>query len=145
MSLWQAKQLAASCRAHHFCALDLPRGNGSPKVVEYTLLVQAALSSALFFGAKIELLLSGIAIDPMRHQGMRSIERLLDRLPAVTLLALRHVALREIEIIDNSVGIGPLFAKIIVLSEMVVAERRVGDHQRLHGRGIFFHQVGNAR
>ncbi len=81
----------------------------------------------------------------MRHQGMRSIERLLDRLPAMTLLALRHVVLGEIEIIENSVGIRPLLEQIIVLEEMVVTEGRVRDHQRLHGRGIFFHQIGNAR
>src|SRR5216683_1895767 len=42
-------------------------------------------------------------------------------------------------------GIRPLLEKVVVLEEMVVAERRVGDHQRLHGRGIFFHQIGNAR
>jgi hypothetical protein len=87
--------------------------------------VQAALSSALFFGAKIEILLAGIAIDPMRHQGMRSVERLLDRLPAMTLLALRHVVLGKIQIIENSVGIRPLLEQIIVLEEMVVTEGRV--------------------
>ena len=76
---------------------------------------------------------------------MRSIERLLDRLPTMTFLALRHVVLGEIQIIENSVGIRPLLEQIIVLEEMVVTEGRVRDHQRLHGRGIFFHQIGNAR
>ena len=76
---------------------------------------------------------------------MRRIERLLDRLPAVALLALRHVALREIKIIENALGIRPLLEKVAVLEEMVVAERRMGDDQRLHGRGVFFHQIGNAR
>ena len=143
--LWQPKQLAASFRVQHFRALGRPRRNGSPQVVEYTFLVQAPFSSALFFGAKIEILLAGITIDAMRHQGMRSIECLLDRLPAVTLLALRHIALGEIQIIENSVSIRPLLEEIVVLEEMVVAERRVGNHQRLHGCGIFFHQIGNAR
>jgi hypothetical protein len=40
--------------------------------------VQAALLGTLFFGARIEILLAWIAIDAMRHQGMRRIERLLD-------------------------------------------------------------------
>ena len=56
-----------------------------------------------------------------------------------------HVVLGEIQIIENSVGIRPLLEQIIVLEEMVVTEGRVRDHQRLHGRGIFFHQIGNAR
>ena len=107
--------------------------------------MQAALAGALFLGAKVERLLAGIAVDAMRHQGMGGIERLLDRLAAVTLLALRHIALGEIEIIEDSLGVGPLLEQIVVLEEMVVAERGVGDHQRLHGRGVFLHQVGNAR
>src|SRR5207247_9546523 len=112
--LGQSKQLAPSFRAQRFCALDLPCRNGSPQVVEYTLLVLAALSSALFFRAKIEILLAWITFDSMRHQGMRSIECLLDRLPAVTLLALRHIALGEIQIIENSVSIRPLLEEIVV-------------------------------
>src|SRR5260370_906806 len=49
----------------------------------------------------------------------------------------RHVALREIKVIENALGIRPLLEKVVLLEEMIVAERRVGDHQRLHGRGIF--------
>ena len=62
---------------------------------------------------------------------MRRIERLLDRLPAVALLALRHVALREIKIIENALGIRPLLEKVAVLGEMVVAERRMRVIYRL--------------
>ena len=109
--LRQPEQLAAPFGIQQFCALDRPRRNGSPQVVECALLVQAALSGALFFRAKIELLLAGIAIDPVRHQGMRGIERLLDRELAVALLALRHVALGKIEIVENSLGVGPLLKR----------------------------------
>ena len=104
----------------------------------------AAFAGALFLGAQIELLLAGIAIDAVRHQRVRGIERLLDRQPAMPLLALRHIALGEVEIVQNAVGVGPLLEQIVVLEEMVVAERGVGDHQRLHGRGVFLHQIGNA-
>ena len=103
-----------------------------------------AFAGALFLGAQVELLLAGIPVDAVRHQRMRGIERLLDREPAIALLALRHIALGEVQIVENAVGVGPLPEQIIVLEEMVVAERGVRDHQRLHGRGIFLHQIGDA-
>ena len=118
--------------------------NGPPQIVERALLVQAALPGTLFLDAKIVFFLAGIAVDAVRHQGVRGIERPLDLDPAVPLLALRDIALGEIEIVENSVGVGPLPEQIVVLEKMIVAERRMGDHQGLHGRGIFFHQIGNA-
>ena len=99
----------------------------------------------LLLDAQIGLLLAGIAVDAMRHQRVRGIERLLDRQPAVALLALRDVGLGEFEIVENAVGIGPLLEQIVVLEEMVVAEGGVRDHQRLHGRGVLLHQIGDAR
>ena len=69
---------------------------------------------------------------------------LLDREPAVALLAMRDIALGEFEIVENAVGIRPLLEQIVVLEEMVVAEGGVRDHQRLHRRGVLLHQVGNA-
>ena len=143
--LRQSEQAAAPLGVQHSRALDRPGRHGPPQIVECALLVQAALSGALFFGAQIELLLAGIAIDPVRHQRVRGVERLLDREPAMPLLALRHIALGKIEIVENAFGVRPLLEQIVVLEEMVVAERRVGDHQRLHGRGVFLHQIGNAR
>jgi len=62
----------------------------------------------------------------MRHQGVRGVERLLDRQPAVPLLALRHVSLGKIQVIENSLGVRPLLEQIVVLEEMVVAERPRG-------------------
>src|SRR5260370_25992108 len=76
---------------------------------------------------------------------MRGIQRLLDFQPTMTLLALRHIALGEIEIIENSISVRPLLEQIVVLEEMVVAERRVSNYQCLHGRGVFLHQIGNTR
>jgi hypothetical protein len=73
------------------------------------------------------------------------IERLLDGDAAVALFALRDVALGELQIIQDAVGVGPLLEQVIVLEEVVMAERGMRDHKRLHGRRILFHQVGNAR
>ena len=75
---------------------------------------------------------------------MRRVERHFDRKPAMALLATGDIALGEIEIIEDAVGVGPLPEQVVVLEEMIVAEGGVRDHQRLHGRGVFFHQVGNA-
>jgi hypothetical protein len=80
----------------------------------------------------------------MRHQGMRGIESHLNREPAMALLATGDIALGEIQIIEDAVGVGPLPEQVVVLEEVVVAEGGVRDHQRLHGRGVFFHQVRNA-
>ena len=38
----------------------------------------------------------------------------------------------------------PLPEQVVVLEEVVVAESGVRDHQRLHGHGILFHEVGDA-
>ena len=63
----------------------------------------------------------------------------------MTLLAMGDVLLGEFEIVENAVGIGPLLEQIIVLEEMIVAEGGVRDHQRLHGRGVLLHQIGDTR
>src|SRR5258707_355752 len=107
-------------------------------------LVRAPLLGALLFCAKVELLLARISIDPMRHQGVSRVKRALDFLPAVTFLALRHVAFREVEIVENSLSIRPLLEEIVVLEEMVVTEGRVGDHQCLHRCRVFLHQIGDT-
>ena len=143
--LRQSEQRAAALDVQHGIGLGPPGRDGPPQVVERAFLVQAAFAGALLLVAQIELFLARIAIDPVRHQRMRGIERMLDRKAPVTLLALRHIAFCELEIVENAVGVGPLLEQIIVLEEMVVAEGGVRDHQRLHRRGVFLHQVGNAR
>ena len=142
--LRKAEQLAASFDVQQRFALDLAARNGPPQFVECALLVQAPLPGTLFLDTKIMFLLAGIAVDAVRHQGVRGVERPLDLGPAMPLLALRDIALGEIEIVENSVGVGPLLEQIVVLEKMIVAEGGMGDHQGLHGRGIFFHQIGNA-
>ena len=143
--LRQTEHLAAALDIQYRVALHRAGRNGAPQIVEGALLVGAAPARPLFLGAKIETLLAGIAIDAVRHQGVRGIERVLDRQPAMAFLAMRHVALGEFEIIENAVGVGPLLEQIVVLEEMIVAEGGMRDHERLHRRGIFLHQVGNAR
>jgi hypothetical protein len=78
------------------------------------------------------------------HQRVRRIERTLDGELAVMLLALRDIALREVEIIENPLRIRPLLEQVVVLEEMVMAEGSVRNHQRLHRRGVLLHQVGDT-
>src|SRR6202020_2184210 len=101
-------QLATPLGVEDLGALRRSRRHGTPQIVEHALLVLATLARAFFFGAKIEILLARITVDAMRHQGMRGIERDLDREPAIALLALGDIALGEIQIVEDTVGVGPL-------------------------------------
>ena len=76
---------------------------------------------------------------------MRRIENSLDVVPPVAILASRDVAFREGKIVENAFRIRPLPEQIVVLEEMIVAESRVRDDQRLHGHAVLFEQIGNAR
>ena len=76
---------------------------------------------------------------------MRRIEHRLHGLVAVSLLALRHVALGEAQVVDNVVGLRPHLELVIVLEEVVVPVGGMRDHERLHRHGIFFHDVADAR
>ena len=142
--LRQAEQRAAPLGAQRRRALGRAGRHRAPQVVERALVVVAALPGPLLLGAQVELLLAGIAVDAVRHQGMGGVQRLLDREPAVALLALRDIALGEVEIFENAFGVGPLLEQVVVLEEMIVAEGGMRDHQRLHRRGILLHQVGDA-
>ena len=75
---------------------------------------------------------------------MRGVERALDRGLAIALLALGDIALGEIQIFENALGVGPLLEEVIVLEEMIVAEGGVGDDQRLHRRRVLLHEIGDA-
>src|SRR5436305_177360 len=91
--LRQPQQLAPPFDVKRLWTLCRARRNGTPEIIERVLLVQTALSGASFFSTQIKLLFAGITIDSMRHQGVSGVQRLLDRLSAVTLLALGDIAL----------------------------------------------------
>src|ERR1700738_190996 len=84
-------------------------------------------------------------MDAVGHQRMRRIERASDGGETMALLALRDVALGEVEIVENPLGVGPRLEQVVVLEEVIMAERRMSDDERLHRRRVFLHQVGNAR
>ena len=85
-----------------------------------------------------------IAVHAVAHQRVGGVEHALDRGRAVALLALRDVVSGEFQIVQDAVGVGPLLEQIVVLEEMVMAERRVRDHQRLHRHGVLLHDVADA-
>ena len=85
------------------------------------------------------------AVDALPLQSVRRIDDALDGSRAIAILAIGNEALGKFQIIQDAAGIGPLLEGVIVLEKMIVAEGGVGNHQRLHGRGVFFHDVGNAR
>src|SRR5581483_9408468 len=77
--LRQPQELAPPLRVERFGALRKTGPNGPPQIVGHALLVPPAFLGAVFLGAKIEILLSRIAVDAMGHQRMRGVERDLDR------------------------------------------------------------------
>src|SRR5262249_19623147 len=143
--LRQSEQRAPALHAQLGGALARSGRDGAPQVVEHALLVAAALALALLLLAQIELLLAGIAVDAVCHQRVRRVERALDGDLAVALLALADVALGEVQVVENALGIGPQLVQVVVLEEMVVTERGMGDHERLHRRRVLLHEVGDAR
>jgi hypothetical protein len=84
-------------------------------------------------------------MDAVAAQGMRRVEDAFDRDLAVTLLASGDVVLGELEIRQDAFRIRPDPEQVVVLEEVVVAEGGMGDHQRLHGRRVLFHDVADAR
>ena len=83
-------------------------------------------------------------MDAMALQRVRGVEHALDLFLAITLLVLGDEAARELEIIENAVGVGPLLEDVIVLEEVAVAVAGVREHKRLHRRGVFLHDVDDA-
>jgi len=83
-------------------------------------------------------------MDAMIHQGMGGVEHPLDGVEAVAFLAPGNVTLGKVEIVENALCVGPLLEQIIILKEMVVAKPGMGEDQRLHGHGVFFHDINDA-
>lgn len=75
---------------------------------------------------------------------MGGVEDALDFVKTVFVLASRDIFLGEIQIREDAFGVRPLTEEIIVLEEMVVAEAGMRHHKRLHGHGVFFHEIGDA-
>ena len=85
----------------------------------------------------------GVAVDAVVLQRMRGVEHPLDRLQPVLFLALGDVVAGKAQIVEDAVGIGPLPEQVIVLEEVIVAERGMRDDQRLHGHGVLLHDVAD--
>ena len=78
-------------------------------------------------------------------QCVRRIQHALDLGRAIAVLAFRDIVLGEGEVIEDAVRVRPLLEDVIVLEEVVVAERRVRHHQRLHGGRVLFEKIDDAR
>ena len=75
---------------------------------------------------------------------MRGVQQAFDLRLAVALLAMGDIAAGEFQVVEDAVGIGPLLEDVVVLEEVVVAECRVRDHQRLHRGRVLLHDVADA-
>ena len=99
--------------------------HGAPQIVvrrlemSPPLLRPAALLGEIWLGAV------GVAIDTMILQRMRGVQHALHRFRPVPFLAFLHVVACEAQIIEDAVGVRPLPKQIIVLEEVIMAERSV--------------------
>ncbi|MOA10889.1 hypothetical protein D3C78_1307960 [compost metagenome] len=75
---------------------------------------------------------------------MAGIQPLLHGVQAMALLALGDEIPGVDQIVDDAARIRPHAEQVVVLEEAIVPIGRVGDHQRLHGGGVFLHQVADA-
>ncbi len=85
-----------------------------------------------------------VAVDTVRHQRMRRVEDAFDSRKTIALFALGNELLRIGQVVQDAIGPRPLSKQMIVLEKMVVAKRRVRDHQGLHRHRVFLHDVRNA-
>lgn len=85
-----------------------------------------------------------IAIDAVIHQRVAGVEQFFYFIHSVAFFTAGNVISGENQIIDDRTGIRPAPEEIIIFKKGVVAVTGVRHDQRLHGDGIFFHQVGNA-
>ncbi len=76
---------------------------------------------------------------------MAGVHELLHFTQAVAFFALGHVVLGIHQVVNDAGRVGPHAKQVIALEEAVVSVRGMGNHQRLHGGGVFLHQVADAR
>ena len=117
---------------------------GAPQVVDLLLGVGLAV---LALGQLLrQRLLAGpaVAVDAVVHQRVAAVNEGLDCVQSVLFLAVGHVLLGVDEVVDDRRRIGPHPEQIVALEEAVVAVGGMGNHQGLHGHGVFLHQVADA-
>ena len=120
-------------------------GYGAPQIVIGRLGMRPPLLGPAPLLGKVRLGAMGVAVDAVILQRMRGVENALDRLGPVPFLAFGDIIAGKAQIVEDAVGIGPLPEQIVVLEEMVMAERGMRHDQRLHRHGILFHDVADAR
>ena len=85
-----------------------------------------------------------VPVDAVVHQGVAGIEDFFHCIHAMAFLTFGDIVAGEHQVIDDGAGIGPGAEQVVAFEKGVVAVTGVGDHQRLHGQGVLFHQVGDA-
>ena len=118
--------------------------NGTPQVIQPALLVLFPFFLPACLLCRRDRRRALVAVDPVVHQGMAGVQDFLHGIQPVAFLTFRYVVTGKHQIIDDCAGIRPGAEQIIPFEERVVAIGRMSNHQRLHGQGVFLHQVGDA-
>ena len=102
------------------------------------------LGSSLFL-CQIGLTAMGVAVNSVVSQGVRGIQNPFNCFDAVPFFALGDIVARKTQIVENTIGIGPLSEQVIILEEMIMTKCSMRHDERLHRHGIFFHDIADAR
>ena len=117
---------------------------GAPQLVDLLLRVGFALGALLALPCQALLGGTAVAVHPEVGQRVARVQELLHRLQPMALLALGDEVLGIDQVVDDAGRVCPHAEQVIALEEAVVPIGRMGDHQRLHGSGVFFHEVADA-
>ena len=116
----------------------------APQIVDLLLRVGLALAPLGEFLRQALARRTAVAVHAVVGQRVAAVEKLLDRVLAVALLALRDIAARVDQVVDDRRRVGPHAEQVVALEEAVVPVGRVRDHQRLHRQRVLLHQVADA-
>jgi hypothetical protein len=119
-------------------------GQGAPEIIDLQLGMGLACTALRQLHCQTFLAGAAIAVHAEISQGVAGVEHGFHRVQPIAFLAFSDIAARKDQVIDDGRGICPHAKEVIALEKAVVAVGRMGNHQGLHGRGVFFHQVADA-
>ena len=137
-------RICRKARVFAIITVRLAGYGGVPQIVQMTLYVFFPVLLTLTFFGGGERAWAFVAVDSIVHQRVTGIQQLFHLFNAMLLLATSDVVLGEQQVVDDGAGIGPGSEQVVALEKGVVTIASVSDHQRLHGDGVFLHQIRDA-
>ena len=132
----------ATSRFNRFFLFALRQG--APQHIHLALQILFPAFLPRFLLLQRDFLRTFIAVDAVVHQRVAGVEQFLYFVDAIALFALGDVLTGKDQIVDDRAGVGPAAKQIVIFKKRVMPVAGMGHHQRLHGDGVFLHQVGDT-